>query len=46
MRRYVLRMKDATAAAVQRQERALQQLAKLDKRNLHVMSRGKLLEEL
>ena len=46
MRRYVLRMKDATAAAVQRQEQALQQLAKLDKRNLHVMSSGKLLEEL
>ena len=46
MRRYVLRMKDATATAVQRQERALQQLAKLDKRNLHVMSSGKLLEEL
>ena len=46
MRRYVLRMKNATAATVQRQEQALQQLAKLDKRNLHVMSSGKLLEEL
>ncbi len=46
MRRYVLRMKDVTASAIQRQEQTLHQLAKLDKRNLHIMSSGKLLEEL
>ncbi len=46
IRRYVMQIKDFSAAAVQRQENILLQLSKLDKRNLHIISSGKLLEEL
>lgn len=46
MRRYVMQMKNFNAEAVQRQENILLQLSKLDKRNLHIISSGKLLEEL
>ena len=46
MRKYVMRMQNPTAKNVQEHENMLQQLARLDKRNLHTVSSGKLLQEL
>lgn len=46
IRRYVLQMKELSAPVIQQQETMLKLLSKLDKRNLSIMSSGKLLEEL